>query len=103
MVRSISTGSPISRGSSESPRSRRRKSAVTKRFGLAAVLLSVLALPMQGEFADVARAIDSQRGVSRIWIPFLGLARAAVRVVEPKGVHDFQLATFSGADNLDPE
>ena len=74
---------------------------MTKR--LAAVFALVLTLPLHADFASVARAIDSQHGVKRIWIPFLGLARFVVRVVAPEGVHDFQLATFEGADDVDPK
>jgi hypothetical protein len=68
---------------------------------LAAVLLVTVTLPLHADFNAVARAIDGHHGVKRIWIPFLGLARAAVWVVRPKGVHDFQLATFTGADDAD--
>ena len=71
---------------------------------IAAVLaLIALTLPVYADFAAVARAVDAQRGVDRVWIPFLGLARFVVRVVQPEGVHDFQLATFEGADRLDPK
>lgn len=72
-----------------------------KRLVAAALFLSLVAQPMYAGFADVARAIDSHRGVNRVWIPFLGLARFAVWIVQPKGVHDFQLATFEGAGNFD--
>ncbi len=74
---------------------------MTKRLAAAALLLLIAAQPVQAGFAELARAIDSKRGVSRIWIPFLGLARVAVRIVEPQGVNDFQLATFQGTSNLD--
>lgn len=74
---------------------------MTKRIAAALLLLTV-ALPLHADFASIARAIDSQRGVKRIWIPFLSIARVAVRMIEPEGVHDFQLATFEGADDLDP-
>ena len=70
---------------------------------LAAVLTLALTLPLHADFASVARALDAQHGVKRIWIPFLGVARFLVRVVEPKGVADFQLATFEGAENVDPK
>ena len=76
---------------------------MTKRLAAALLLLTVVALPLHADFASVARAIDAQRGVKRIWIPFLSIARAAVRIVQPEGVHDFQLATFEGADDVDPE
>ena len=68
----------------------------------AAVLLTLVTLPLHADFASIARAIDAQHGVKRVWIPFLGIARVAVRVIAPEGIHDFQLATFEGADGLDP-
>ena len=70
---------------------------------LIALLLVVVTVPAFADFSSLARAIDSRSGVKRIWIPFLGLARIAVRVVEPEGVRDFQLATFEGTENLRPE
>lgn len=75
---------------------------MTARRLAAALLLLVATVPMQADFASLARAIDSQHGVSRVWIPFLGIARFAVRVAQPEGVYDFQLATFEGAERLDP-
>jgi hypothetical protein len=58
------------------------------------VLLSTLAVvPAQAGFRDIARALDARLG-NRTWIPFLGVARMAVWVVSPKGVHDFQLALW---------
>ena len=74
---------------------------MTKRLVIATLLLAA-ALPLHAGFAEVARAIDAQHGVKRVSIPFLGLARIAVWLVEPGGVGDFQLVTFEGADNLDP-
>ena len=73
---------------------------MTKRFAAAALLLA-LALPLYADFNAVARAIDGYRGVKRIWMPGVGLARFFVWVVSPKGVHDFQVAAFEGADNID--
>lgn len=75
---------------------------MTKRLLIAAVLLGSIALPLQAGFSDVARAIDRQDGVKRIWIPFLGVARAVVWVARPQGVHDFQLVTFKSDGNVDP-
>ena len=75
---------------------------MTKRIAAALFLLTVVALPLHADFSSIARAIDAQQGVKRIWIPFLSIARVAVRMIEPEGVHDFQLATFEGADRLDP-
>ena len=75
---------------------------MNKRVAAALLLLTIVALPLHADFASIARAIDAQHGVKRIWIPFLSVARVAVRMIEPEGVHDFQLATFEGADDLDP-
>ena len=74
---------------------------MTKRLAAVALIL-LLTAPLYADFASAARAIEAQRGVHRNWIPFLGLARAAVWMVHPEGVHDFQLVTFRGADGIDP-
>jgi hypothetical protein len=74
---------------------------VIKRLAVAALLTFAIAHPLQAGFAEVARAIDAKDGVSRMWIPFLGLARVAIWVVEPSGVQDFQLVTFKGTSKLD--
>lgn len=74
---------------------------MTRRAIAAAALLLVVALPLHAGFASVARAIDAKEGVKRIWIPFMGIARVVVRVIEPHGVNDFQLVTFEGAGRLD--
>ncbi len=74
---------------------------MTKRLA-AAVLLFALALPLHADFHKIARAIDRHRGVKRVWMPGIGLARFLVWVVRPKGVHDFQIAVFEGADDVDP-
>lgn len=74
---------------------------MTKRVAAALVILAV-SLPLHADFAALAKAIDSKSGVRRIWIPFLGVARFAVRIVQPEGIRDFQLATFSGTDKVDP-
>jgi len=75
---------------------------MNKRLAVALLFATVIAAPLYADFASVARAIDAQHGVKRIWIPFLGLARVAVRMVQPEGVHDFQLVTFEGTDKVDP-
>jgi hypothetical protein len=76
---------------------------MTKRALLLAGALLVFALPLRADFSSVARAIDGHGGVRRVWIPFLGLARALVWVAHPEGVHDFQLVTFEGAEHIDPQ
>lgn len=73
-----------------------------KRLAVATLLVASVALPLRADFNAVARAIDSQDGVRRIWIPFLGVARAVVWVVQPEGVRDFQLVTFRNTGNVDP-
>jgi hypothetical protein len=73
-----------------------------KRLLLATLLVAAAAQPLHADFNAVARAIDSQNGVHRIWIPFLGVARAVVWVVQPEGVRDFQLVTFRNTGNVDP-
>lgn len=75
---------------------------MTKRLA-AAVLLFAFTAPLYADFHSVARAIAAQRGVKRIWIPFLGFARTLVRVADPRGVHDFQLAVFEGKGSLSPQ
>lgn len=75
---------------------------MTKRIAIALLLLSTVTLPLHADFAKIAQLIDDQHGVKRVWIPFLGLARVAVRVIHPEGVHDFQLVTFEGGSDLDP-
>jgi hypothetical protein len=74
-----------------------------KRLLAAALLVAAFALPLHADFAAVARAIDGQEGVSRIWIPFLGVARAVIWVVQPEGVRDFQLVTFRNGGRVDPQ
>jgi hypothetical protein len=66
------------------------------------LLLALVAVPLHADFRTIANVIGAQRGVNRVWIPFLGLARTVVRVVDPEGVHDFQLAVFEGKGNMSP-
>jgi hypothetical protein len=73
-----------------------------KRLLPATLLIAAFALPLHADFNAIAHAIDSQQGVSRIWIPFLGVARAVVWVVQPEGVRDFQLVTFRNNGKVDP-
>jgi hypothetical protein len=75
---------------------------MTKRVLGTLLLLTVVAVPLHADFHAIAKAIDSERGVKRLWIPFLGLARVAVRIAAPEGIHDFQLVTFTGTESVDP-
>ena len=60
---------------------------------IAAVISILLAAPLQADFRQIARSLDTHLG-SRMWVPFLGLGRFFVRTIHPKGIHDFQLAVF---------
>ncbi|HEY0144251.1 MAG TPA: hypothetical protein VGF48_25420 [Thermoanaerobaculia bacterium] len=72
---------------------------MTKRL-IALLAFVAVTLPLYADFGSMARAIDSQRGIRRVWIPFFGLARTLVRVADPQGVHDVQLAVFEGNGKL---
>ena len=76
---------------------------MNKRLLLSAALLLATALPMYAGFGEVARAIDRHHGLHRRWVPGLGIARFLVWVVRPKGVHDFQLVTYEGRGDVDPQ
>ncbi len=73
---------------------------MTKRVLAALVVAIAVAQPLFADFRAVARALDAEDGVSRTWIPFLGLARMFVRVASPEGVQDFQLVLFKGGENV---
>lgn len=53
------------------------------------------------DFNELVRAVQSQRGLHRIWTPGIGLVRLGVRIVHPNGVHDFELAVFEGNTRFD--
>jgi hypothetical protein len=55
-----------------------------------------VAAPARADFHSLAEAVSQRPNVHRVWTPFFGLARAAVWVVSPHGVHDLQLVTFEG-------
>lgn len=67
-----------------------------KRLAFALLLALTVAAPLHADFSSLARAVSSRPGVKRMYIPFLGIARMAVWMASPEGVHDFQLATFKG-------
>jgi hypothetical protein len=73
---------------------------MSKRLLLALFVFLVAALPMRADFDSLVRAVH-RRGLHRVWMPGLGLARCAIWIVHPAGVHDFQLATFNGGGRLD--
>ncbi|HUP65991.1 MAG TPA: hypothetical protein VM557_12015 [Thermoanaerobaculia bacterium] len=61
---------------------------------LAFTLAIILTGCRTSEFGTLVRAVESEAGVRRQSIPFLGLARTGVRMIHPKGVRDFRLAVF---------
>ena len=74
---------------------------MSKRIVLGALLVAVIAWPVRADFNSLVRAVSRQRGIHRVWIPGLGLARMAVWMIHPSGVYDFQLATFEGEARFD--
>lgn len=69
---------------------------------LPALLILLAAAPLHADFDAIARVVASKRGVRQVPLPMIGLARFCVWIVHPKGVHDFQIATFeSGGVALD--
>ncbi|HEX6179283.1 MAG TPA: DUF4252 domain-containing protein [Thermoanaerobaculia bacterium] len=68
---------------------------------VALALSIVVSVPAQADFSRVAVGLR-KLGFERTWIPFLGFARAMVRVVAPNGVHDFQLAVYENTPDVSP-
>jgi hypothetical protein len=72
-----------------------------KRAAIVVLACLAIALPLRADFDAIVRAIESGSGLRRVNVPFLGFARFLVWVAQPKGVHDFQLATWEGETSLD--
>ena len=67
------------------------------------VTLAALLLAAQPIHADDFHRVASglrTLGFERTWIPFMGLARTLVKVVHPKGVHDFQIAVYENSPRV---
>ena len=75
--------------------------SLKQRVLFSVALVALFALPMHGGFDEVVDAISKTSGLHRTPIPFFGLARFAVRVGHPHGVHDIQLATVEGHGTVD--
>ena len=77
---------------------------MTRRIVLIAALVAstLVAMPAAADFSRVAVGLR-KLGFERTWIPFLGLARAAVWMVSPSGVHDFQLAVYENTPRVSEE
>ena len=69
---------------------------------LVVVLLGeLLATPVaagDSDFHAIVRGVESGYGVHRVHIPLFGLARFAVKVAQPEGVKDFDMAIFETPD-----
>ena len=72
--------------------------------GLAALALFSLLItqPALADFHAISSSLERGFGFRRTWIPFLGVARLAIRTVHPTGVHDFQLAVYEHTPKTDP-
>lgn len=70
-------------------------------IALAAALLFVAA-PARADFNSLTRAMQTQLGAKPVWIPFFGVARMFIRMLEPSGVHDIQLAVWENKGRLGP-
>src|ERR1700736_2603006 len=66
-----------------------------------AFAIALAAATAHADFDQLVRAVESQRGLHRIWTPGIGLVRLGVRIVHPDGVHDFELAVFEGETQFD--
>lgn len=66
-----------------------------KRTAILVTLILWPALASAG-FTEVVRTVERSTGIRRIYIPFMGMARSFIRVVEPKGLSDFRIAVFEG-------
>jgi hypothetical protein len=64
----------------------------------AAVLLLLLCAssPVLADFRQTVRAVEKATGARQTYIPFFGLARLVINVIEPEGISDIRLAVFDG-------
>jgi len=68
---------------------------------LLAVVAGLVAATAHADFNSLVRVVESQPRLHRVWTPGISLARLAVRIAHPEGVHDFQLAVFEGQGRFD--
>jgi hypothetical protein len=71
------------------------------------VTLAPAALAKPGEHEAIARHLKTKYAAKKVSIPFMWLARAAVKVVRPAGVKSFNVTVFEGLkvskESLDKE
>jgi hypothetical protein len=65
-----------------------------KRATAALVVALLIPVSAQAGFPDLVSTIERSTGVRRTTIPFFGVARFFIRMVEPEGVSDLKLAVF---------
>src|SRR6266550_1732460 len=65
------------------------------------ILVGFMASGARADFDRLLRAVESQPGLHRVWMPGISLIRFGVQVVHPDGVHDFQIAVFEGQTQFD--
>lgn len=59
-------------------------------------LLVVWPALVKADFHQIVRTIERSTGIHHTFIPFLGMARFFVRIIEPEGVSDLRVAVFDG-------
>src|SRR5262245_1523511 len=69
---------------------------MSKRLALVLLAAAFVALPARANFDSLVRAVGTIPGLHRVPMPGISLVRFAVWMIHPKGVYDFQLATFQG-------
>lgn len=63
----------------------------------------VFAVPKDDGFKALIRYLETEYKAKRTWVPFLGLANLAVKVVRPAGFKGFRLAVFEDQDFVTPQ
>ena len=65
------------------------------------VALLLCAIPIRADYDAVLAALEQRHHRAATTVPMLGLARFAVWIVHPNGIHDFRLATFEHSELRD--
>ena len=83
---------------------RQRPVSLLLAFILGSLCLCAAAVPARAdepEFDALTKYIQKNYQAKRVKIPFLGLARFAVKIIRPAGVKSFKLATFKDIQYAD--
>ena len=65
---------------------------------LLGALVATPAAAGDADFHAIVRGVESGYGVHRVHIPLFGLARFALKIAQPEGVKDFDMAIFETPD-----